>query len=71
MLTSEHINAQIHNFPKTALYFQAGAENEARLAQTTPVKSYRLYGARNTHNFFFRRVLLAFHVCYFTADLAV
>ena len=30
-----------------------------------------LYGARNTHNSFFRRVLLAFHVCYFTADLAV
>ena len=30
-----------------------------------------LYGARNTHDSFFRRVLLAFHVCYFTADLAV
>ena len=34
-------------------------------------KKLCLYGARNTHNSFFRRVLLAFHVYYFTADLAV
>ena len=40
--THKYTNSLKSNFPKTTLYFQAGAENEARLAQTTPVKSYRL-----------------------------